>query len=70
MPQVGLVDAAELVGVGVHVDQRLARSRRLEQRVLPGRDLAEARAEREQQVGRAHAPGELRVECPSVSAPA
>ena len=59
--QVGLVDAAELVRVGVDVDQRLLRARRLEQRVLLRRDLAEARAEREQDVRLAHARGELRV---------
>ena len=49
--QLRLVDAAELVRVGVDVDQPLARARRLEQRVLACGDLAEACAEREDHVG-------------------
>ena len=49
--QVGGVDAAELLGAGVHVDELLRRPRRHEQLVAAGRHLAEARADREHEVG-------------------
>ena len=53
------VDAAELLGAGVDVHERL---RRLDQRVAGRRHLAEPRADDEQQVGVADALGELRVD--------
>ena len=53
--EVGRVDAAQLLGAGMDVHQRLARHRRLEQRVAAGRHLAEARPDREDQVGLADA---------------
>ena len=45
--EVGLVHAAELVRIGMDVDERLPRPRRLEQRVAPRRNLAEPAADRE-----------------------
>ncbi len=55
---------AELLGIGVDVDQRLARTGRGDQLVGAGRRLVEPRAEREQQVGirarGARAPGRSR----------
>ena len=59
--QLRLVDAAELVRVGMRVDERLARARRVQQRVAAGRHLAEPAAEREDQVGVLDATCELRV---------
>ena len=59
--QLRLVDAAELARVGMRVDERLARARRLQQRVAAGRHLAEPAAEREDQVGLLDVTCELRV---------
>ena len=56
-----LVDAAELVGAGMDVDQRLPGLRHVEQRVA-GRDrFAEPLAEDEQHVGIAHTGNQQRV---------
>ena len=49
--QVGLIDGAEFVDARMDMDQRLARARRLEQRVARGGHFAQPRAD---QIGRAH----------------
>jgi hypothetical protein len=49
---------ATLVGVAVHVDQLLARTRCLDHRVAAARRLIQARADHQQQVGLVHARGE------------
>ena len=48
--QVGLIDAPELFGAGVHVDELLLRPRHVDQRVVDRRPFAEPRADDEQQV--------------------
>ena len=53
--QVGVIDPAEFVGVGVDVDERLAGMVGRDQRVAVGRRLAEARADGEDQIGVADA---------------
>ena len=59
--QVGVIDAAELVGVGVDVDERLAGMVGRDERVAVGRRFAEPRADGEDQIGVADALLELRV---------
>ena len=59
--QIGVIDAAELVGVGVDVDERLAGMVGRDQRVAVGGRLAEARADGEDQVGVADALLELGI---------
>ena len=59
--QVGVIDVAELVRVGMDVDQRLARMVGRDQRVAVGRRLPEARSDREDQVRVADALLELGV---------
>ena len=49
--EVGAVDAVELIGIGVDVDQLLARMIGGDQRVAVGGRLAEPRADHQQQVG-------------------
>ena len=61
-PERRLEHASELVGVGVHMDQRLARTRRLDHRVAAGRRLIQARADHQQQIGLPHARGEPRID--------
>ena len=53
--QIGVIDAAELVGVGVDVDERLAGMVGRDQRVAVGRRFAEPRADGEDQIGVADA---------------
>ena len=56
-----LVDAAELVGAGMDVDQRLPGLRHVEQRVAGSHRFAEPLAEDEQHVGIAHTGNQQRV---------
>lgn len=49
-----LVDAAQLLEAGVHVDQRLPRGGDVQQAVAAAADLAEAAADHQQQVGLLH----------------
>ena len=60
-PQLGRVHGADLVGVGMHVDQALGRRAGAHERVAGGRDLAQAPADGQQQVGLADALGQRRV---------
>ena len=60
--QVGGIHATQLFGAGVDVNQLLLRPRRFDQRVAAGRHLAQARADREDQVGIDDALGELRID--------
>ena len=55
--EVGLEDAPELLGVGMDVDERLRGPRGLERRIAACRDVAESRADDEQQVGVAESLG-------------
>ena len=57
-----LVHAAELLGVGMHVHQRLLRTRHLEERIAAGRHFSQAGAEHEQQIGLADTPRESGVD--------
>ena len=57
-----LVDAAELAGIGVDVDERLRRDRRGGQRVALRLDLGQPRADRHQQVAVADPLRELRAD--------
>ena len=59
--QIGVIDAAELVRVGMDVDERLAGMVGRDQRVAVGGRFAEARADGEDQVGVADALLQLRV---------
>ena len=58
----GLVDAAQLLGTGMDVDQRLRGHGRREQRIARRRHLAQPLADHEQHVGVANARGELRID--------
>ena len=49
--QVGLVDAAKLLRIGVHMDQSLTRTGCLNQLVARGACVAQARADRHNQIG-------------------
>ena len=49
--QVRRVDARQLLRTGVDVDELLPGPRRLQQLVAPGRHLAQARPDREHEVG-------------------
>ena len=60
--QVGGIDAAQLLRPGVPVHQSLGRSRRRQQRIRAGGDLAQAHADGQHQVGVAHAGGQLRID--------
>ena len=60
--QLALVHAPQLLGAGVHVHEALRRPRRVEQRVAAGRHLAEARTDREHEIGVLDPLRELRVE--------
>ena len=60
--QVGRIDAAELLGAGVDVDELLQRPRRLQQRVAAGRHLAQPRADRQDEIGVGDPLRELRID--------
>ena len=59
--QIGMIDVAKLVRVGMDVDQRLSRMIRRDQRVAVGRRFPEASADGQDQVGIADALLQLRI---------
>jgi hypothetical protein len=60
--QIGLIDAPQLLGTRKDMDQRLLRTRNLDQAVLAGGHLAQPRADDDQEIGAFHARGQLRIE--------
>ncbi len=60
-----LIDAAELVGARMHVNERLRRRGHVEERVARRRHLAQALADHQQHVGVAHARGEPGIDADS-----
>ncbi len=57
-----LIDAAQLLGAGMDVDQRLTRRRNLQQSIATGRHLAQARPQGDQQIALRNARGQLRID--------
>ena len=62
MPSVGMIDAADLVGVGMDVDEPLARRGDAEQRVALRRRLRHAAADQQHEIGRFDPRLELRID--------
>jgi hypothetical protein len=60
--QLRLIDAAQFLGIRVHVDQALGRHWRGQQRVAAGGHLAEARADGQDHIGFAHARRQFRID--------
>ncbi len=60
--QIGLIHAAKFFGAAMHVNQALLRTRRFYQRIAAGRHFAQARPDRQYQIGVHNACGELGVD--------
>src|SRR6185437_7590486 len=57
-----LIDAAQLLGIGMDVDEALLRRRNVDEGVAAGRHLAEPRADDDEKVGRLDALSELGID--------
>ena len=60
--QMRMIDAAELLGAGMHMHERLPRARNVEQRIALRGDFAEPAADQHDQVGRLDAREQLRID--------